>query len=522
GLRSYEVLDFTDSHAYWDHPSYEAGKESRLTNRPLIKQDPLSTQTLVNRLAPAKMSGKPVVFTEWNSLWPNEFRAADVLTTTAYACLQDWDAIFIYCYYGGWGLSFDEARPKIHHATVIFADPAQAGLFPACASMFLRHDVAAARNIIEVGFSRTDTFFPQGTPCKTKSIWPFAPYVSRVTKTYFDGVYAPTSERVSATVTSGNSAQGDYSKARRLLLFADNPWVDLFLKRRDIGASARALYPRLRVVPEGRFRFQFAEADFGIPGDVLDVQLEGAIDLASLPPGAAPFGVDKERRACVGFFAGDRVIVPAATQLLARHPEFLARLFTLSARRWGILEADQGYLPGGKLVSDTGELTRDWRTGVFTVDTPRTAGAAGFLAEAGSIELKQVRIECRTDFAVIVLTSLDGRDLRESEHILVTAVGRAANTGQRLRTYDYPAGAEPSGRGRDVEVVDMGREPVLAQPVQGVVSLQRPVRRASLNAYALDPSGARKGAANARVREGRLNLVLSRESETIYYELARD
>ena len=521
GLKSYEVLDFTDSHSYWDHPSYEGGNEAGLTNKPLIRQDPLATGTLVNELAPAKVSGQPVVFTEWNSLWPNEFRAADVLTTTAYACLQDWDAVFIYCYYGGWGLSFDEAKPKIHHATVIFSDPAEAGLFPACASLFLRHDVAAARNLIEVGFSHTDTFFPQGSPRKTNGIYPFAPYVSRVTKTYFDDAYAPTSDGVSATVASGNSASGDYAKARRLLLFADNPWVDPFLKRRDVGASAKVLYPGLRFAAKGRFRFQFDEPGLGIPGGVLETELDGAIDLASLPPGAVPFGVDKERGACVGLLMGDRAIAPAATQLLARQPAFLARLFTECGRRWGLLEADQGFLPDGRLVSDTGELSRDWRRGVCTIDTPRTAGAAGFLGAAGPFELSHVRVDCGTDFAVILLTSLDGKELTESDHILVTAVGRAANTGQQLETVAYPPGAEPAASGRGVRVASMGHEPVLAQPVEGTISVERGGAASGLTAYALDPDGKRKAGADATTEGGRLSVRLARDAETIYYELVR-
>jgi hypothetical protein len=86
------------------------------------------------------------------------------------------------------------------------------------------------------------------------------------------------------------------------------------------------------------------------------------------------------------------------------------------------------------LTSDTGELTRDWQKGVFTIDTPLSQGAVGWLGEAGKIELSDCAIEVDNPKAAVILSSLDGKPLGASERILVTAVARvAARKGQWKR-----------------------------------------------------------------------------------------
>jgi hypothetical protein len=83
------------------------------------------------------------------------------------------------------------------------------------------------------------------------------------------------------------------------------------------------------------------------------------------------------------------------------------------------------------LTSDTGELMRDWQRGLFTIDTPRSQGAVGWLGEAGPVTLADCTIRVTNPKAAVILSSLDGRPLRQSGRILVTAVARAV--GRRTR-----------------------------------------------------------------------------------------
>jgi len=86
------------------------------------------------------------------------------------------------------------------------------------------------------------------------------------------------------------------------------------------------------------------------------------------------------------------------------------------------------------LTSDTGELKRDWQQGVFTINTPRSQGAVGWLGEAGAIELADCAIQVKNPKGAVILSSLDGKPLRESDRILVSAVARVvAQTEKRQR-----------------------------------------------------------------------------------------
>lgn len=73
----------------------------------------------------------------------------------------------------------------------------------------------------------------------------------------------------------------------------------------------------------------------------------------------------------------------------------------------------------GRVTSITGELVTDWYRGLFTVNTPRAQGAAGFLRAAGRIDLGDVVLESQNRFGALVAISLDGQPLAHSEKILI-------------------------------------------------------------------------------------------------------
>jgi hypothetical protein len=90
------------------------------------------------------------------------------------------------------------------------------------------------------------------------------------------------------------------------------------------------------------------------------------------------------------------------------------------------------------VVSDTGQLRRDWATGVQTIDTPRTQAAQGWIGDA-RIELSAVTLAIDTPQAVVAVTSLDGEPIATSRRLLVTAVARAvAEADGRMPFYSEP------------------------------------------------------------------------------------
>ncbi len=91
----------------------------------------------------------------------------------------------------------------------------------------------------------------------------------------------------------------------------------------------------------------------------------------------------------------------------------------------GILSQEEGFC-GNSLVSDTGEVIRDWGNSLLIVNTACTQGFSGFPAKP--VKLQDVTIDCKTLFASIFLSSLDGKPISNSKRILLTAVGRAQNS----------------------------------------------------------------------------------------------
>ncbi len=104
-----------------------------------------------------------------------------------------------------------------------------------------------------------------------------------------------------------------------------------------------------------------------------------------------------------------------------------------------ITDPDQDLLPPGAtaVVSDTGEIARDWAAGIQIIDTPRTQAFSGWIG-GQTLESSALRVALRTPKAVVVASSLDGLPLTESRDVLLTAIGRVVAPGGRL-----PFRAEP-------------------------------------------------------------------------------
>lgn len=92
--------------------------------------------------------------------------------------------------------------------------------------------------------------------------------------------------------------------------------------------------------------------------------------------------------------------------------------------------------------SDHGELERDWARSTFTVDTPSSQGAAGFIGGRG-ITLGDVRIRVEAPHAAVSVHALDRRPIAESRHLLVavSAVNQPVDDG-RASQRSQPLGGE--------------------------------------------------------------------------------
>ncbi len=90
-----------------------------------------------------------------------------------------------------------------------------------------------------------------------------------------------------------------------------------------------------------------------------------------------------------------------------------------------------------EIMSDTGEIRRDWAKGIYTINTSRTQAAMGWIGNE-PVALADVKIDISTRNASVAVQSLDGAPIKLSSSLMISLGARAVPTGNTL-----PFRAEP-------------------------------------------------------------------------------
>ena len=117
--------------------------------------------------------------------------------------------------------------------------------------------------------------------------------------------------------------------------------------------------------------------------------------------------------------------------------------------------------------------------GLLTINSPYVQGAIGYVNGA-PIQLSVLRIQATTDFAAIHLVPLDNLPINSSQKLLLTAVGRIANTNMN------PAPPRTLG---EHTLQSWGTSPVILQPIQAQITLSLPSSVYAIRVYKLDERG---------------------------------
>ena len=89
-------------------------------------------------------------------------------------------------------------------------------------------------------------------------------------------------------------------------------------------------------------------------------------------------------------------------------------------------------------MSDTGELRRNWDQGIYTIDTPRTQAAMGWIG-GKEIKLADVDIAATTRNATVAVQSLDESPISKSRAILISLGARSVpKAGNQLPFHSEP------------------------------------------------------------------------------------
>ncbi|MCI6909527.1 MAG: hypothetical protein MR832_10320, partial [Clostridiales bacterium] len=155
--------------------------------------------------------------------------------------------------------------------------------------------------------------------------------------------------------------------------------------------------------------------------------------------------------------------------------------------------------------SDTGELYRSWEKGYGVIDTERTQAAYGLLAQQGKIGMQDTEIESKTDFAVIALSSLTDDAISASDNLLLTAVGRAENTGAKF-----------TGEHMD----EYGHAPILAEAIEARITIR--TARRDLRVWAVNAEGLYHGVVPAEFDEEGMHFTIGEQFPSVYYLISAE
>jgi hypothetical protein len=141
-IRTTSKQDIVDAHVYWQHPAISGRRNTPMVNDPL--------HSIEVKLTRSNMMDKPFTVSEVNEPYPSDYGAEFIPILAAYGALQDWDGIMIYSFEaklkGEW-------EPVIGDHFDISEDPVKVAQLPVGALLFLRHDVATAKQTVERTYS---------------------------------------------------------------------------------------------------------------------------------------------------------------------------------------------------------------------------------------------------------------------------------------------------------------------------------------------------------------------------------
>lgn len=158
-----------------------------------------------------------------------------------------------------------------------------------------------------------------------------------------------------------------------------------------------------------------------------------------------------------------------------------------------------------EVTSDTGELYRSWKKNIGYIDTPKTKCAYGFLGRNEKIDMSGVSVRGITDFAVVAISSLTDKDIKESDNMLLTTVGRAQNT-------DFKSEGEL--------ILDFGKPPVIAEVIEAEIEIETEV--SGLSVWAVNAEGFYTGTVPSYYKDGKLVFKTGDVSQSIYYLIVKE
>jgi hypothetical protein len=159
-------------------------------------------------------------------------------------------------------------------------------------------------------------------------------------------------------------------------------------------------------------------------------------------------------------------------------------------------------IANGEVLSDTRELYRNLKKQIGWIDSPRTKAVYGFVGKEGLIPLTNMRVNVKTDFATLAVSSLTDEPVKSSTNMLLTAVGRADNTNAKYN------------RERNHQI-DPGHGPIQVEVIEAVVEIETSIP--NLRVFSVNPQGFIIGYIPSSYKDGVFRFEIGKEYQSMYY-----
>jgi hypothetical protein len=147
-------LDYTDNHAYWDHPSFPSTAWSTtdwtITNTPMVTQT--NGGTIGSLMSGDQVIGKPSTISEYNHPFPNRYLSEGPLFLTAYGAFNSIDGIMFFDYTSGSDWTTDMVTGYFD----MYRNTAQMALMPSLATAFRKGYISPAKETVSLRFTSDD------------------------------------------------------------------------------------------------------------------------------------------------------------------------------------------------------------------------------------------------------------------------------------------------------------------------------------------------------------------------------
>ncbi|ODR28288.1 hypothetical protein [Eisenbergiella tayi] len=373
--------DFMENNTYFNHPAKFGSDHDHLyipNLREYVSVNPLNDthpgfeprSNMTSQAVPAGIKGKPFVLSEWNEYGGYPFHSTAFMMNTAYACLQDWDGLILYCYHTCDNCS-DQDGETIKDIMDAYNDPSLILQFGTLATVFLKHLVSSARKRIEVVYTKNDLLTQ---PFHHRMPYTCLPFVTGVRSVFLQHGDICQSN-ADAVVSAGFVSSGNYENVSHAIVYAHSPYRDVFRRNR-----------------EGDRHFQSYHAE-------------------------------NDKEIVKGIFLNEKYLICNDITAFTNEGDYttFARAVDQALKEWDIIRTEYGLGDNGELVSDTGEIKFTPKQMFFSVQNKQFAYFSG--KPLDQIILGPLKLHCDNQRITAALLPMDNQNLQNASRFLLTLIG---------------------------------------------------------------------------------------------------